>query len=79
MYFEVHVVATEFRRKILATAAPDFSGVFFLIAAQKKDNNETATKRGLNEMKSRIGTRDHLAAATCAQSAARHREGKAKM
>ena len=29
MYFDVHVVATEFRRKILATAAPHFS-VFFL-------------------------------------------------
>jgi hypothetical protein len=28
MYFEVHVVATEFRRKMLATAAPHFSGVF---------------------------------------------------
>jgi hypothetical protein len=28
MYFEVHVVATEFRRKILATAAPHISGFF---------------------------------------------------
>jgi hypothetical protein len=28
MYFEVHVVATEFRRKILAAAAPHFSGFF---------------------------------------------------
>ena len=28
MYFEVHVVATEFRRKILATAAPHFSDFF---------------------------------------------------
>ena len=46
MYFEVHVVATEFRRKILATAAPHFSG-FFLIAAHKKDSNETVTKGGL--------------------------------
>jgi hypothetical protein len=35
MYFEVHVVATEFRRKILATAAPYFS-VFFLIAVHEK-------------------------------------------
>ena len=43
MYFEVHVVATEFRRKILETAAPHFAG-FFLIAAHKKDSNETATK-----------------------------------
>ncbi len=47
MYFEVHVVATEFRRKILATGAPHFSGFFFLIAAHKKDSNETATKGGL--------------------------------
>jgi hypothetical protein len=45
MYFEVHVVATEFRRKILATAAPHFP-VFFLTAAHKKDSNETAIKRG---------------------------------
>jgi hypothetical protein len=37
MYFEVHVVATEFRRKILATAAPHFSGLFFLdCRAQKR-------------------------------------------
>ncbi len=43
MYFEVHVVATEFRRKILATAAP-LLRFFFLIAAHKKDSNETATK-----------------------------------
>ena len=28
MYFEVHVVAPEFRRKIFATAAPHFSGFF---------------------------------------------------
>jgi len=28
MYFEFHVVATEFRRKILATAAPQFLGFF---------------------------------------------------
>ncbi len=28
MYFEVHVVTTEFRRKILATAAPHFSDFF---------------------------------------------------
>jgi hypothetical protein len=40
MYFEVRVVATEFRRKILATASPDFS-FFFLTAATKK----IATKR----------------------------------
>ena len=78
MYFEVHVVATEFRRKILATAAPHFS-VFFLIAAHRKDSKETATSGGLNDMKSRIGTRDHLVAATCGQFAARRGEGKAKM
>jgi hypothetical protein len=45
MYFEVHVVAPEFRREIL-TAAPHFSG-FFLIASHKKDSNETATKGSL--------------------------------
>jgi hypothetical protein len=28
MYFDVHVVATEFRRKILAPAASHFSGFF---------------------------------------------------
>ena len=44
MYFEVHVVATEFRRKILATAHHT-SQIFFLIAAHKKDSNETAKKR----------------------------------
>jgi hypothetical protein len=43
MYFEVHVVATEFRRKILAIAAPHFS-VFFLDCRAKKDSNETATR-----------------------------------
>jgi hypothetical protein len=39
MYFEVHVVATEFRRKILATAAPHFLRFFFLIAVNKKSSN----------------------------------------
>jgi len=52
---------------------------FFLIAAHKKDSNETATKGGLNKVKSPIGTRDHLVAATCGQFAARRGEGKAKM
>ena len=47
MYFEIHVVATGFRRKILTTAAPHFSGFFFLIAAHKKDSNETVTNWGL--------------------------------
>ena len=74
MYFEVHVVATEFRRKILATAAPHFSDFFFLIAAHKKDSNERATKEEFNRMKSLMGTRDLLVAATCGQSAAEGRE-----
>jgi hypothetical protein len=74
MYFEVHVVATEFRRKILASAAaPHFSG-FFLIAAPKKDSNEKATKEEFNKMKSLMVTRDLLVAATCGQSAAGGRE-----
>jgi hypothetical protein len=79
MDFEVHVMATEFGRKILATAALRFSGFFLDCRAQKKDSNETATKGGLNKVKSRIGTRDDLVAATCGQCAARRREGKAKM
>ena len=78
MYFEVHVLATELRRKILATTAPHFAA-FFLIATHKKDSNETATKGELNEMKSPIGTRDDSVAATCGQSAAGGGEGKAKM
>jgi hypothetical protein len=64
---------------LLATAAPQFLGISFLTAAHQKNSNETATKGELNEMKSRIGTRDHLVAATCAQSAARRGEGKTKM
>jgi hypothetical protein len=36
MYFEVHVVATEFGRKILATAAHYFSGFFLDCRAQKR-------------------------------------------
>jgi hypothetical protein len=54
-------------------------GYFFLDFRAPKKCNETATKGEFNEMKSRIGTRDHLAAVTCAQSAAGRREGKAKM
>jgi len=76
MYFEVHFAATEFRRKILATAAPLFS--FCLDCGAQKDSNETAT-RGLNNLKSPIGTRGHLVAATCGQFAARRGEEKAKM
>ena len=45
MYFEVHVVATELRRKIFATTAPHtLLRFYFLIATHKKDSNETATK-----------------------------------
>ena len=37
MYFEVYVLATEFRRKTLATpAAPHFSGFFLDCRAQKR-------------------------------------------
>jgi len=62
---------------LLATAAPQFLGISFLTAAHQKNSNETATKGELNEMKSRIGTRDESVAATCGQSAAGRREGKA--
>ena len=79
MYFKLHVVATEFRRKMLATAAPQFLGISFLTAAHQKNSNETATNGELNEMKSRIRTRDDSVAATCGQSTAGGREGKAKM
>jgi hypothetical protein len=79
MYFEAHVVATEFRRKTLATAAPRFLGIYFLTAARQKNSNETATKGELNQMKSRIGTRDDSVSATCDQSVAGRRKGEAKM
>jgi hypothetical protein len=79
MYFEAHLVATKFRRKMLATAAPHFSGISFLTAVHQKNSNEAATKGKFNEMKSRIGTRDDSVAATCDQSAAGRREGKASM
>ncbi len=58
---------------LLATAEPHFSGISFLTAVHQKNSNETATKGELNEMKSRIGTRDDSAAATCGQSAAGRR------
>jgi len=64
---------------LLATAAPQFLSISFLTAAHQKNSNETATKGELNEMKSRIGTRDDSVAATCDQSAAGRREGKASM
>jgi hypothetical protein len=38
MYFEVHVVAAEFRREMLATAAPHFSGISFLTAVHQKNS-----------------------------------------
>ena len=77
MYFEVHVVATETQN--IGDRSTTLLRFFFLIAAHKKDSNETATKAGLNKVKSPIGTRDHLVGATCSQFAARRREGKAKM
>jgi acyl-CoA synthetase (AMP-forming)/AMP-acid ligase II len=72
------VVATELRRKVLATVGLRFAG-FFLTAGHKKNSNETATKEKLSKVKSRIGTREFLVAATCAQPLAGRREGKAKM
>jgi hypothetical protein len=53
--------------------------ISFLTAAHQKNSNETGTKGELNEMKSRIGTCDHLVAATHGQFASGRREGKAKM
>ena len=55
------------------------AAVFLLTVKNRKDSNETAAKGGLDKMKSRIGTLDHLVAATCAESAPGRREGKAKM
>jgi hypothetical protein len=79
MYFEDDVVATELRRKNISDRSATLLGCFFLYFGAQKDSNETATKGGLEKMKSRIGTCDHLVAATCAQSAPGRREGKAKM
>jgi hypothetical protein len=78
MYFEVYVVATELRGKVLATVALRFSG-FFLDCRSTKKIATKQQQRGLNMVKSPIGTRDHLVAATCGHSAARRREGKAKI
>jgi hypothetical protein len=64
---------------VLATAAPHFSGICFLTAVHQKNSNETATKGELNEMKSRIGTRDDSVTAICDQSAAGRQGGKASM
>ena len=46
MYLQVYVVATEFRRKMLATAALHFSTISFLTDVHQKNSNETATKGG---------------------------------
>ena len=46
MQFEVHVVATEFGAKYYRPQHHT-SQFFFLIAAHKKDSNETATKGSL--------------------------------
>jgi hypothetical protein len=47
MYFEVYLLATEFRRRILATAAaPHFSG-FFLIVRTKEIATKEQLKRSL--------------------------------
>jgi hypothetical protein len=43
------------------------------------DRDAVVEQRGLNKVKSPIGTRDHLVAATCGQFAAQRGEGKAKM
>jgi hypothetical protein len=52
---------------------------FVFTRGREMDINETAVAEELNKMKSRIVTRDRLVAATCAQSVAGHREGKAEM
>jgi hypothetical protein len=64
---------------MFATAAPQFLDIYFLTAAHQKNSNETTTKGELNEVKSRIGTREESLAATCGQSAAGRGEGKASM
>ena len=67
------------RQLLVSHRSATLLGYFFLDCAYQKNSNETATKGKLNEMKSRIGTRDDSIAATCAQSAVGRREGKAKM
>ena len=67
------------RQLLVSDSGATVLGYFFLDFRAPKKCNETATKGEFNGMKSRIGTRDHLVAATCAQSAAGRREGKAKM
>jgi hypothetical protein len=67
------------RQLLVSDSSATVLGYFFLDCAHQKNSNETATKGELNEMKSRIGTRDDSIAATCDQSAAGRREEKAKM
>ena len=69
-YLDVYVVATELRRKMLATAAPYFSDVFSCRSRSKEIPTKQRQKGELEKMKPRIGTPDHLVAATCAQPAA---------
>jgi hypothetical protein len=67
------------RQLLVSDSGATVPGYFFLDFRAPKKCNETATKGEFNEMKSRIGTLNHLVAATCAQSAAGRRERKAKM
>jgi hypothetical protein len=67
------------RQLLLSDSSATVLRYFFLTAAHQKNTNETATKRELNKMKSRTGARDDSIAATCDQSAAGRREGKASM
>jgi hypothetical protein len=67
------------RQLLVSDSSVTVLGYFFLDCVHQKNSNETATKGELNEMKSRIGTRDDSVAATCDQSAAGRREWKASM
>ncbi len=67
------------RQLLVSDSSTTVLGYFFLDCRAPKNSNETATKGELDEMKSRIGTRDDSVAATCDQSAAGRREGKASM
>jgi hypothetical protein len=67
------------RQLLVTDSRPAVLGISVLTAAHQKNSNETATKGELNEMKSRIGTRDDSVAARCDQSAAGRQEGKARM
>ena len=61
------------RQLLLSDSSVTGPGYFFLDCRAPKNSNETATKGELNEMKSRIGTRDDSVAATYDQSAAGRR------